>query len=324
MNDIHTLKRQFLVYVQELAKGFVEKGHTVTIFCGNDGKSRRDEIVDGVQIIRRGGFYTVYIWAFLYYIFRFRRRFDLVIESENGVPFFTPLYSTKPKILVVHHVHQEVFQNHLQFPLSTIAQFVEKVLTPIVYRNQHVVAVSESTKKDIIKNGIAKEENISIVSPGVDISVFKKTRKAKYPTFIYVGRHKPYKNIDIAIKAFAKVQSQISTSKLIIAGDGENTWELKELARNLGLQKSILFTGKVSEEKKIQLLGSSWAAIQPSSFEGWGITVIEGNACGTPVIASDVKGLRDSVVNKKTGLLVPPKNIDAFAKSMLLIAKNRF
>jgi glycosyltransferase involved in cell wall biosynthesis len=310
------------VYVHELAKRWVSRGHKVTVFSGNDGKSKRNEVIDGVNIFRRGGFYTVYLWAFMYYIFRFRRRYDVVVESENGVPFFTPLYSTKPKILVVHHVHQEVFMEHLKFPLSFIARFVESRLVPLIYNNQRIVAVSESTKADIIANNIATDDRIEIVSPGIDTKLYKRTRKTTYPSFIYLGRHKAYKNIGTIILAFKGVLTKYPEAKLFIAGDGDTTWSLKELAKKQGIRKSVYFLGKVSDEEKVRLLGKSWVSLQPSSFEGWGITVLEANACGTPVIASNVKGLRDSVVDGKTGILVPVKNVNLFEKVMLELISN--
>ena len=111
-------------YVHELAKRWVTSGNQVTLFCGNDGQSLRNEVIDGVSIIRRGGFYTVYIWACLYYLRFFRGHFDVIIDSENGLPFFTPLYTRKPKFLLIHHIHQEVFHEHLKFPLSYIAMFL--------------------------------------------------------------------------------------------------------------------------------------------------------------------------------------------------------
>lgn len=309
-------------YVHHITKRWVKLGHEVTLFCGNDGKSARNETIDGVKIVRRGGFYTVYLWAFLYYILRFRGHFDAIVESENGVPFFTPLYSRKPKILLVHHVHQEVFRENLSLPLSLIARFVESKLMPFVYRNQRVVAVSKSTKKDVLKFGFSRSSDVDVVNPGLSCSNFTDLEKTSYPSFIYMGRHKHYKNIDIAIRAFKKVLVKYPNARLIIAGDGDNTDSLKNLAVKLGVRKKISFLGRVSELRKVELLAKNWASIQPSSFEGWGITVLEANACRTPVIASRVNGLKDSVVHDKTGILVPLKNVNAFAEAILFLIEN--
>lgn len=312
------------VYVYELAKRWVAEGHSVTLFCGNDGRSKREEEIDGIKIIRRGGFYTVYVWAVLYYLFHFRHRHDVVIESENGgVPFFTPLFSTKPKALVIHHVHKEVLRNHLNFPLSVIAIFIETRLIPLVYRGMRIVAVSESTKREIVSTGIADGQNIRVVTPGVETSKYSKTRKTSYPSLVYIGRHKAYKNIDVAIRAFKQVIKKYPNAKLTIAGEGDTTNSLKLLVRNLRLKESVIFPGKVTEEEKIRLLATSWLAVQPSSFEGWGITVIEANACGTPVIASKVSGLLDSVIDGKTGLLVPPMKVSPLAIAMKILIEDK-
>ncbi len=304
------------VYVQELAKRWVKAGHNVTIFCGNDGSQSRNKIQDGVKIIRRGGTYLVYVWAILYYIFKFRNQFDIVIDSENGIPFFTPLYVRVPKFLLIHHVHQNVFREHLKFPLAQIGVFLEAKLMPFIYRNQNIVTVSESSKVDIQNLGFASRANITIVSPGINITSFSPSLKTKYPSFVYLGRIRPYKNLDVAISAFKKLTLYQPNATLKIAGWGENISQLKNQVKNLGLNSKVQFLGRVTEEEKKLLLSSSWAMLQPSSFEGWGITVIEANACGTPVIASDVIGLRDSVIPNKTGILVPLKDIDALAMAM--------
>lgn len=304
-------------YVHELAKNLVEKGHQVTIFSGNDGASKNREILDGVEVIRRGGFFTVYFWAAIYYIFKFQDRFDIIIDSENGIPFFTPLYTRRPKFLLMHHVHQEVFNDSLKSPMKEIAKFLEGKLMPLVYRNEKVIAVSESTKKDVLKLGIFKPENVCIVNPGIDLTpLTKQVTKTQNPSLLYLGRLRDYKNIDIAIKAFSKVVKKIPEATFTIGGEGDRENDLKDLVKRLGITESVIFLGRVSDEVRNELYSMSWLSIQPSSHEGWGITVIEANFYGCPVIASNIAGLRDSVVDKKTGILVKPKSISGFAKAI--------
>lgn len=310
-------------YLHELARLWVEQGYQVTIFCGNDGKNPRYETIDGVQVVRRGGFFTVYFWAVLYYIFRFRGLYDLVIDSENGVPFFTPLYVGKSKLLLIHHIHQEVFRNHLSLPLAVFASFLEGKLMPFVYKNQKVITVSESSKQEILKLGKDVFGAIEIVNPGIHTHKFLNLKKTTNPSFLYLGRLQPYKNIEVAIKAFAQVISKYPDATLTIAGFGESLIALKKLAGQLSIEKSVIFTGRVTDEKKYQLLSESWVMLQPSMIEGWGITVIEANASGTPVIASNVNGLRDSVVDGRTGMLVKPKDVQMFAKVMVDLIENK-
>ncbi len=305
------------VYVHEIAKSWVKEGKEVIIFCGNDKSNPRHETIEGVKIIRRGGHYTVYLWAVIYYLFSLGRWCDVIVESENGIPFFSQLYSNKPVFLLIHHVHQDVFREHLKFPFSKIAMFIERYLMPSIYRGGRVITVSESTKNDLVKLGLAEIEDIEIVNPGVKISKYKNTKETSYPSFIYIGRLKRYKNIDIAIMAFSKILKKYNNAQLTIVGKGEMLTELKDLVNKLNIRKSVIFTGHVDEYEKAALLSRSWIALQPSSFEGWGITVIEANALGTPVIASRVAGLKDSVVDLQTGLLVEVKDTEAWATAMM-------
>lgn len=309
-------------YIHEISKKWVTEGNQVTLFCGNDRRNPRNETVDGITIIRRGGFYTVYIWAILYYVFKFRRNYDIILDSENGIPFFSPLFSTKPVVLLIHHVHQEIFIEHMKFPFSYIGKFIEGKVMPLVYKNKTLITVSESSKEEIVKFGFAKENSIHIVNPGINETEVS-ANKTAFPSFIYLGRLKPYKNIDIAIKAFHAVSAQLPKAQFFIVGEGEQGDELKALVTKLNLQNKVTFFGKVDLSKKNELLAKSWIALQPSQMEGWGITVIEANSCGTPVIASNTKGLRDSIVNGKTGILVKVKDISGFAAEMLILATNR-
>ncbi len=304
------------VYVHELAKNWVKKGNQVTLFCGNDGHCPRREVTDGVEIIRRGGTYMVYVWAFLYYIFRFRNHFDAIVDSENGIPFFAPLYTRVPTFLLVHHVHQNYFQRYLKSPLSDIARILEADVMPRIYRDLPVVTVSESSKKDLLNFKSFREENITVVNPGVSPDLTPSYPKTSQPSFLYLGRIRPYKNIDVAIRAFSLVVKKYPQATLTIAGTGENQGELAALSRTLGISDRVSFTGRVNEVSKHRLLSESWVMLQPSSFEGWGITVLEANACGTPVIASDTEGLRDSVVDTKTGWLLPVRDVVTWASAM--------
>jgi len=307
------------VYIHELAKRWIEAGNSVTVFCGNDGKCPRYEIIDGVEVIRRGGFYMVYAWATLYYLLKFRGQYDLIIDSENGIPFFTPLYAKEKVYLLMHHVHQEVFRKSLRPPLSWIAMFLERRLMPIVYRNTQFITVSPSTKKEIMKMKLTTREPI-IIYNGVDLTKFKPAEKSKTPLVLYLGRLQQYKSLPVFIKAMKKVIDQLPQVKVIIAGDGEERNKLKKLVKKLDV--NIQFLGKVTEKKKVELYQKAWVFVNPSFMEGWGITSIEANACGTPVIASNVPGLRDSVNNPHSGYLFTYGKIDELAKLTTRLIKD--
>lgn len=309
------------VYIHELSKRWVNAGHAVTIFCGNDGLHPRCEIIDGVEIIRRGGFYFVYVWAFIYYLFHFRGRFDLIIDSQNGIPFFTPLYVKEPVFSLMYHVHQEVFRKSLVWLLSAIAAVLENRAMPWIYRNTKFITVSDSTKEEMQKLGISASA-ITIIYPGVDLSVLGSGTKSKKPTVLYLGRLKYYKGIETFINTAEKIVKEIPNAKFIIAGDGEERENLIKLVKNLKLEGKIKFLGRVSEREKVRLYQRAWVFVNPSMMEGWGITTLEANACGTPVVAANVPGLRDSVRNPSSGFLVPHGDSNAFAQKIQQLIEN--
>ncbi len=309
------------VYIHELAKRWAASGHQVTIFASNDRKHEPYAFVDGVRVIRRGGFYGVYAMAMIYYFVHFRKRIDIIIDCENGIPFFTPLYAREAVFCLLHHIHQEVFRKGLILPLALFASFLEKTMMPIVYRNSRFITISESSKKSMEELKITKHE-ISIVNPGVDLESLSPAEKLQTPLVSYVGRLKDYKSVDILIAAFAKILEKIPSAFLVIAGDGEEEKNLMRHARRLKLSEKIIFAGKISDDKKCMLMQTSWVFVNPSMMEGWGITTIEANACGTAVVASDVPGLRDSVRDGVTGFLSPYGDVDALAKRILHLIQN--
>lgn len=312
------------VYVHQIAKRLVAKGHQVTVFCGTDGHSSPHEVVEGVHVIRRGGFYTMYFWAFVYYIFKLRGRFDIIIDCENGIPFLTPFFVRKPILLLIFHIHRDVFTKHLPLPLTLVARSLEELVMPLLYRDKSIITISQSSKTAIAQLGISHPDQISIVYPGATVPKGHRTKqtKTKYPSFCYVGRLKPYKNVDVAIKAFFAVVEKYPKAIFTIAGVGESQSELQSLVSKLGIEKNVIFRNKVSEEEKHNIYATHWVALQPSMMEGWGITVIEANLSHTPVIAAKVSGLKDSVSDGHTGILVPPRNISALSEAMFELIKN--
>jgi glycosyltransferase involved in cell wall biosynthesis len=309
------------VYIHEIAKRLVKDGNEVTLFCGSDGKSPRNEVIDGVQMIRRGGFYSVFIWAFLYYVLRLKNYFDVIIDSENGIPFFTPLYAKKKIFLLIHHIHQDVFRIKLKPPLSWIGKFLEKHLMPYVYKNTEIITVSPSSKADILEHKITRKEP-HVIYNGVDANVYKPGVKSKTPMILYLGRLSPQKSLSVFVHTAKKIIESIPKIKFVIAGDGDDRRKLIKLVDKLRLTDYFTFSGKVSEEEKVSLYQKAWVFVNPSLIEGWGITTIEANACAVPVVASNVAGLRDAVHNPHSGFLVPYGDVDEFAKHVVKLVTN--
>jgi glycosyltransferase involved in cell wall biosynthesis len=258
----------------------------------------------------------VYLWAALYYIVRLRHNHDVIIDCHNGIPFFTPLYARKPIFCVVHHVHQDVFARYLNRPRAALASFLEKTVMPWAYRGSRFMTVSASSKDAMIAELGIPAGSIDIIPNGVDLSLLVPGEKAALPTVAYVGRLKAYKSVDVLIRAFAEVLQKTPKAQLVIGGTGDDAERLQRLTVTLGISASVTFLGRISDPEKIRLLQEAWVFVNPSLMEGWGITTIEANACGTPVIASDVPGLRDSVKFPSAGYLVPYGDIKAFARKI--------
>lgn len=309
-------------YLHQLARRWVKEGYNVTWFAGNDGKCKRYEMLDGIEIIRRGGFYFVYIWAMLYYLFRFRGKYDVIIDSENGIPFFTPLYAKEKVFLVMHHVHREVFFKYLMPPFSWFAAWLELSVMPWAYRNTQFITVSKSTRDEIMQHKLTDKEPI-LIHNGVDLSKFSPGEKHKNPLVLYLGRLKQYKSVDVLIRAAKIVLTTIPHAEFVIAGDGEEKANLIKLVKDLKLEVNITFMGKVSEDQKKNLYQKAWLLVHPSMMEGWGIAIIEANACGTPVVAADVPGLRDSVKNPHTGYLLRHGDHEGFAEKICLLLEDQ-
>jgi len=172
-------------YCFQIARRWVQGGHRVTWFCGRHEDQSSNGSIEGIEIIRRGGFYSVYPHGALCYLTRFRGQFDVILDGANGIPFFTPLYSRIPKIALVHHVHSEVFFRELPSHLAHLANLMERVGMPLVYRHVPFITVSESSRRALVKLGIPAEQ-ISIVHNGVDCTWHRPGAKSDTPLVAFL------------------------------------------------------------------------------------------------------------------------------------------
>lgn len=283
------------VYVDKIAKG-LSKNAKVTVFSSKDSGQKEYQTVDGIDYVRRGSRYTVYFWAFLFYVFKLRKRTDFIIDVENGVPFFTPLYSNKPKLMLLHHFHNGQWFEEFPFPVSILGYTIERYVMPKVYKNTNAVTVSPSSKLDLEVIGF-NPKDIYLAYNGVSTVRSRSNSNLLYknPTALCLGRIKKYKRIELAIKALAEIKKDVPNARLIIAGTGDNERHLKDLTHQLDVTENVKFLGYVSEKKKKELLKKSWVFLNTSSKEGWGVVNVEANLFGTPVLGFNVYGVRDSV-----------------------------
>ncbi len=303
------------VHLEELLRRLASMGHQVTLFCSNYSGGLSEETVEGVRIIRRGGRYDFNFIAPFYLRKLVREeRFDILLEDINKIPFYTPLYLNIPTLVVIPHLFATTVFQEINFVLGSYIYCAERPMATI-YRKRQFNVISESTAEDLQARGIP-EENVTIVHCGIDDSMyFHDPSVTKYdtPTIIYLGRLKKYKCVQHLISALQIVREDIPNARLMVVGAGDYQEELKKHAAELNLADSVEFTGFVDPADKVERLRRSHVCVCPSTKEGWGLTNIEANACGTAVIAADSPGLRDSVRDNLSGFLYPHGDINALA-----------
>jgi len=310
-------------YMHELARRWVRQGCEVGWISERYRTGKRVETIDGIRFHRLGGHFTLYPLAALAYLWRLRNSYDIIVDCENGIPFFTPLYIRKPVVLVVHHLHQEVFRRELPAYLRWLALWLEGWLMPHVYRRKTVVTVSPSTLSDLQAHGY-DPERMMIVTNGVEVpNIAVQIERNGIPLLLYLGRLKRYKSIDVLLRAMPQVLSDFPNAKLAVVGQGPEREPLERLSWRLGLAEHVRFYGYVDKLSRDKLLAAAWLAVCPSRFEGWGMVCLEANAWGTPVVAARVPGLRDAVLDGVTGRLVPYGNSTRLADEVVALLADR-
>lgn len=308
------------VHLQEIFKRIVKKGHEVLLISSKFDGCENSETIDGIDIVRIGNKFNFNFIVPFYYLRKLRNeKFDIVIDDISKIPLCTPLYIKKPLIAIIHHVHGRTLFKELSFFMASYIWILERFLIPF-YKKKTIISVSESTKKEILNMGIP-DKNAIVIHNGNHNYPSVKIEKSKYPMIIYVGRVKAYKQLDHLIKAFKIVRNNIENSKLVIAGRGEKNL-LKNVALDYCIDSSVVFYDEISDEEKMKLLSEAWIFVAPSMKEGWGITVIEANSCGTPTIGYNVPGLRDSIKHGYNGLLVQKGDIESLANTIIDTIQN--
>lgn len=296
-------------------------GHEVCLLCSNwDGGLPREE-VDGIQVHRAGGRYTFNLAAPVYARRRLPGPFDVVVEDLNKVPMFSPQWARASHgVLLVHHLFGLTAFREVN-PLLAAATWLFERTIPWVYRRLPCIAVSDSTRQDLIRRGL-DESRISVVSNGVALAeLWPAQERYPEPTIVFLGRLQRYKAVDLVLRAVAALRAQGVPVRMIVAGRGRDLKRLEAMTRRLGVAGFVRFAGFVGAEEKRELLSRSWVHVLTSPKEGWGIASVEASACGTATVASNSPGLRDTVRSGETGVLVPHGDVDALVRAIADVLK---
>lgn len=307
--------------VDNIIRGLASMGHRVTLFTSEFKGCKKEERTKYAKIIRSGSINTVYTHAFLYGT-QHRDEFDFVIESVSAVPFFTPLYFDSRRIIIIpHHIVRDIIFKELKFPKSLVAYTAESSI-PVLYRKANFIAVSEAVRSDLIRFGVAPNR-ITVCYFGVPI-VFKPVRLRKFekPTLITVSRLMRYKRVDLILDAVKEMSNRIDL-QLIVGSSGKELGALKSQAKMLGIGGMVKFVGRIGEAEKSRLLAKSWVYASASEREGFGVSALEAEMCGTPVVGFNVGGLGEAVMRNRTGFLVKDGERKEFTQKILRLLSDK-
>ncbi len=312
------------VQIHRVAEGLVRRGHEVLLLASGFPGAGHETEIRGVRVRRHGSW-----WNANFVLQNEARRecatgrWDIVLEDVNKIPFFTPLVVRVPVAVLVPHLFGATIFREAN-PLFAAYVFLMERPIRAVYRDCFTLPTSDSTRLDLLRRGL-RADRATVVHNGLDFDLYQMAApppRAAQPTLVHLGRLMRYKSAETAVRAFALVRRELPAARLVVAGDGPDRPRLERLAAQLGIQAAVDFRGHVSHADKVDLLWQSHVAFNCSPKEGWGLTVVEANACGVPVVAARRPGLVDSVRDRDTGILVPYGDAAAFAAAALELLRD--
>ena len=300
------------LYLYEVFSRLVNKGHKVTVLCSRAEGQSRHEVLDGFEIYRMGkrSNFNFFVPTAVRSILR-HKRIDVVVDDLNKIPFYSPLFTRKQVLPMLMHIFRSTIYRETNFVFASYVFLTERII-PYLYPSSKFVAISNSTADDLKAIGV--KSRIYVIPPGIPKIPQISAGARQKNLVVYVGRVKKYKSIDHFVRAMAIVKNRNGVEAIVV-GDGDAKEDLIDLSKKLNVQ--IRFTGFVSEEEKYRIYSKARVVVQPSIKEGWGLTAIEAQSCGTPVVCADSPGLREVVLNGETGFLHKYGSIDTLAERII-------
>ncbi len=310
------------IHLFELFSRLAQRGHRVRLVCSGFKGAPTRELIEGIEVHRVGGRHSFALQGRAAVREALRREpADVLVDDINKLPLYTASLGRLPVYALIPHLFGTTAFAEVSWPMAATIWLAERAI-PWAYRKAWFHAISDSTRDDLISRGVPRNR-IAVVNPGVDSVRFcpdPDGGRSDPPRFVYLGRLKGYKGVDQLIEALALTRRARPDLSVDVAGTGDDRPRLEARVQERGLGDAVRFLGYVDEATKLSLLRRAVANVFPSPKEGWGITVMEAAACGTPSLASDSPGLRDSVRDGTTGLLVRHGDPEALAAGMLRLA----
>ncbi len=307
--------------IYELGRRFVKKGYSVTWVSVKEKELKFEDQIDGINIKRMEGNLNAHL-----NVGKIIKLYDpdfIIDDLGHVVPWLSERITKIPGIVFFRHLHKRSLKGQVRFPLM-VGLTIAELSYPIIYRKWEFITESESSKNDLVNLGINKNR-INIVSPGVDNNLIKiNINKDRSPTLVYFGGFRDYKRPWVIVQVLEIIKRNFDDIKLKMIGDGPSLEATKKIAKNLKIKEAIEFMGKLPDEKLYEEVAKSWVNIHTSRTEGYGYSILESSALGTPTVAFSVPGVRDSVLQGKNGILVKDNDIISLANAIIGILQNGY
>jgi glycosyltransferase involved in cell wall biosynthesis len=294
------------IHAARIAERWAAAGIDVVLVASRAPGAARAAARDGYHVSRPAGRYSVFPYVGASALARRGRRPDGTVEVWNGMPFFSPVWARHPRAVFLHHVHDGMWDLVLPAPLATAGKLIERRLAPVLYRHTPVVTLSESSRQGILRLLNLDPSQVTVVQPGVDERFTPGGKRDSDPLLVAVGRLVPYKRFDLLIEILARIKVRHPNLQAVIAGEGSERAALERLIAAHKAQDWLRLPGRIDDEALLALYRRAWALLSTSAYEGWGLTISEAAACGTPAIVSPIAGHIDAVQNGESGILAEP------------------
>jgi glycosyltransferase involved in cell wall biosynthesis len=294
------------LHAHRVAARWASAGLDVSMRTSRVAGATAEVMREGYRSIRKGGRYAVFPEVISEGVRAGAPEGSALVEIWNGMPFFSPIWFKGPRIVFLHHVHAEMWDMVLSKGLARLGNALESRVAPPRYRSTTIVTLSESSRDEIIELLRMDPAMVHVVPPGIEPRFSPGPGRASNPHVVAVGRLVPVKQFDRLIRDLVVVKAQVPELTASILGEGYDRGALEELRSSLGADEWLAMPGRVSDEEQVDEYRRAWLVASSSAREGWGMTLTEAAACGTPSVASDIAGHRDAVQGGRSGLLVDP------------------
>lgn len=289
------------LHADEIFRRWAEVGVSITHRTSTPGSPRTFER-NGYRVVQRGGRYDVFARVIGRQLLRRRPPDTATIEIWNGVPWFGPFWAPHRRVVWMHHVHREMWDDALPFPLDAAGRLIETRVAPPAYRWSTFATLSDSSADEIRALGI---ERLTIIPPGVhERFTPDESRRSHTPHVVIVGRLAPVKRQRLALDALERARRIEPSITVDIVGDGPDRALIEQWIEQHDAGDRVRLLGRVDDAELLDAYRRAWLVVSASHAEGWGMSLTEGGACATPCVATDIAGHRGAALPDRTGVLV--------------------